>query len=122
MLERCPMCSSSLEDHWQIGGKLRQICCWCDWQGELRTPEQRPITSVRQVQVSRNGGFSYDVFDRYGHPLVASRSYGSREAALEGLKRDLKCGEHDTRGPYTALLWPDTVEVAGELITLEETA
>jgi hypothetical protein len=115
--DECPRCNSGLTEHWQMGGKLCQVCCWCDWKGEPFTPEQRPIVSTRRVRVSTCGGFSYDIFDRYGHPLVASRAYASRESALDAIKLDLQCGEHDTRGPYTAVLWPADVEVTGEVFT-----
>jgi len=111
----CPVCGDSLSDMWRRGRKLRQECHNCDWVGEERTPELQPIKTARKVLVSQHGGFTFEVFDRYGHALMSSRSYSDYGEAKEALRRELAIERKDA-DPCTGVLWPKTVIARGVII------
>jgi len=114
----CPTCGcDSLADMWRRGRKLRQECCECDWVGVERTPEQQEIRTTRNVPAGYHGGHTFEVFDRYGHVLMSSMSYGTDDEARTALQGELSHGLTDENaGPYVGVLWPPTVDVQGELI------
>jgi len=116
-LTACPKCeSASLGDQWVRGRRLQQYCHSCDWRGEDRVPEQLEIKTKKVVAVGRFYGFEYEVFDRFGHLSISSRTYATETEAVQQLKRDLERGKKDEQaGPYTAVLWPAQVEVEGEV-------
>jgi hypothetical protein len=114
--ETCPECGGHLLDCFQRGHKLQQECGVCDWEGEVRTPEQRAIQSTCEIEVSYSGGFVFTVFDRFGHGILSSRSYATAELARVDIKRELERGRGVVAGPYTAVLWPASVTVEGEVI------
>ena len=114
----CPVCEShNLSDMWRKGRKLRQECRVCGWVGKERTPEQRAINPIRKVRAGTHGEHTFDVFDRYGHVRVSSRSYSTDTEARGALTRELAFGVSDKDGgPYIGILWPATVTVEGEII------
>lgn len=114
----CPICGcDDLSDMWRKGRKLRQECRECDWVGKERIPEQQVIAITRNVLAGYQSGHTFEVFDRYGHVLMSSRSYSSADDTRVALKRELEVGRlNATAGPYVGLLWPATVLVIGEVI------
>jgi hypothetical protein len=114
----CPTCGSdNLSDMWRRGRKLRQECRRCDWVGVERTPEQQEIRTTRRVRGGHHGGHTFEVFDRYGHVLMSSMSFGTDGEARAALQRELERGKQDNpSGPYTGILWPATVLVSGVVI------
>ena len=111
----CPDCSGRLSDMWRRGRKLRQRCQDCDWWGKERTPEQQEIKTTRRVRAGYHGGHTYELFDRYGHTLIASRSYSTPEEAEAALRREL-AKDYEDAAPCTGVLWPSTVTVEGTVI------
>jgi len=81
-----------------------------------RTPEQQAIKTTRNVRISHNGGYTFEVFDLYGHVLMSSRSYRTSEEAEAALRREVAVGEMSEYGPYTGVLWAATVEAKGTVI------
>lgn len=114
----CPVCGcGDLSDMWRRGRKLRQECRECDWVGKERIPEEQEIVTTRKVMAGYHGGHTFQVFDRYGHVLISSRSYPTADEARVALKRELDMGQlNETAGPYVGVLWPTTVTVTGEVI------
>lgn len=113
----CPACGSyDLRDMWRRGRKLRQECCECEWFGKERTPEQKEISNTRRMPAGHIGGHTFEVFDKYGHILMSSRSYPTAEEAKAALRRELAVGSVAVAGPYTGVLWPSTVVVEGTII------
>jgi hypothetical protein len=117
-LKNCPQCGESyLGDRWQPRRKLQQYCHECDWIGKPRTPEKQRISAVKTIPANHFSGFQYEVFDKYGHPLIHSQSYETEEEARKDLRKDLNRGKiNENAGPYTAVLWPATVKVKGKRI------
>ena len=116
--KKCPDCGQSdgLSDIWRKGRKLQQKCYLCDWHGQLRIPEKIPIEDTKYVSGNQFGGFSYEVFDRYGHIMTSSRSYSTRKEAKDELKEALEKGRTDMdAGPYTGVLWPARVKIKGSV-------
>jgi len=117
--KECPKCGeSNLGDFWQKGRKLKQVCreYECNWEGKARTPEKCKIESTKVIPAGQFSGYSYNVFDKYGHALISSRTYNSRAKAKSELLKDMKRGKTDKNaGPYTGVLWPSTVTVTGRV-------
>lgn len=113
-LNNCPKCGKKyLGDRWQNGRKLQQ---YCDCVGEKRIPEQKKILTKKKINVGEFSGFNFTVYDRYGHVRCYSCFYNKRSTAIKEMKSELKYGNIDAcAGPYTAVLWPSTVEVKGEV-------
>lgn len=89
-VEACPRCGAGLEDRWENGRKLRQVCTHildCGWKGFPRTPERRAVSPHARV---KTGGPTYELFDRYGHILAASRQYGSEAECWEAMVTELE--------------------------------
>jgi hypothetical protein len=102
---------------WRRGRKLRQECRECDWVGKERIPEEKEIVTTRNVPAGYQYGHTFEVFDRYGHTLMSSRSYPTADEARVALKKELDRGRlNETAGPYVGILWPATVTVKGEVI------
>jgi hypothetical protein len=115
-LKQCPECEGSLNDYWAKGRKLQQHCTWCGWKGEIRVPESRLIEDTKTICTGQFSGFSYEMFDKYGCTLIMSRSYDTEVAAVIEIEKELIYGKTDKdAGPYTAVLWPDTVIVQGTI-------
>lgn len=115
---QCPECGSKpMSDLWVGPGRsLRQHCYSCGWDGPSRIPEQQAIITSKLISVEQFGGFNYELYDRFGHIMLYSRSYHNEEEAEASLKLDIKCGKTDKdAGPYTAVLWPSTIEVKGKV-------
>lgn len=95
---------------------LTRFCYECGWEDTPRIPEKLPINIWRRVFVTRFRGFSYEIFDRYGQLMESSQYYNKEEEAVSMMKKTLKRGETDKdAGPYTALMFPDEVEVRGKV-------
>jgi hypothetical protein len=116
-LIKCPDCGEPLgTDCWVAGRKLQQRCDECGWQGEPRIPETVKIKTTKEVQVNMFGGFYYEAFDKYGHLLIASRSYDTEPEAIQELKKDLaRCNKSADVAPCTAVLWGNKVTVKGRV-------
>jgi hypothetical protein len=116
-LDVCPNCEcDDLSDRWVAGRKLQQKCNDCGWKSESRIPETIPIRTSKIICINRFNGFEYEVFDRYGHIMIHSRSYSSRDEMIKNLEEDMKRSETDVNaGPYTAVIWNDVIEVQGEV-------
>lgn len=113
----CPNCNSDqpLRDCW-YGIQLRQECRNCGWTADPRQPEQLPIRDKQTVSVSRFGGYEYTAYDKFGHVIVYSCTYSTREKVEVAIEQELERGKRDEgRGPYTIVLWPATVEVTGQI-------
>jgi hypothetical protein len=120
-VDKCPQCESSgIGDQWASGHRrmLQQFCYECDWDGPARVPEQLLVSVHKQVSANHFPGFRYEIFDKYGHILISSRSYNTEEEALAEMSKELTRGEQNTDyGPYTGVLWPAWVIVWGKKFT-----
>lgn len=118
MLTFCPLCDSrNLGDCWVgPGRKLQQYCHECSWRGSPRVPEQKLVLSTKEVIVGQFYGFHYEIFDCFGHLMVSSRTYTDEKEAEQNLQLEIERGKKDVNaGPYTAVLWPATVQVTGKV-------
>jgi hypothetical protein len=114
----CPKCGSDdLYDRWTSGRKLQRGCHDCTWQEPPRTPEIQPIKNTKFIAANQFSGFHYEIYDQYGHAATFSRSYRTAEEARDELLKDLtKKNKNPDYAPCTGILWPDKVEVVGEII------
>jgi hypothetical protein len=114
----CPKCGSKdLYDRWTSGRKLERGCHDCSWKEPPRTPELQVIKNTKIVSANQFWGFCFEIYDRYGHITIASRSYATKEEAREELVKELSSeNENPDYGPCTGILWPDRVEVVGEVV------
>lgn len=118
MLTACPLClSRCLGNQWVGPGRLLQQYCYdCGWHGARQVPETKLIQTTREVVVGSRYAFNYEVYDRFGHVLIYSKSYNTENEAIVDLKQDLALGLKDEEaGPYKAVLWPATVQMEGKL-------
>lgn len=117
--EECPDCGGELRDSWRRCRKLQQscMCRGCYWEGGERTPELKPIPTTRKVTVSASGGYTFEVYDRYGHAMVYSQTYRLQQAAIKAMRQEIDAHKDDEHaGPCTGVLWPTTVTVKGTVI------
>lgn len=119
-MEKCPECGSTdLHDRWKAGRKLQRGCNDCDWEEAPRTPEILPIKNTKRISANHFSGFCFEVFDKYGHTLLISKSYDSKDKAKEDAVHYMKKWNQSPEcGPCTSVVWPNTVEVTGEIIKL----
>ena len=114
---KCPRCGEKLlMDCWTNERKLQQECYaeGCYWHGEPRIPNKQTIQFEKEICVNR-GSWQYDIYDKYGHIMISSRSYPTREEAIEALTKDCENNNKNTNvSPVTSILWPPTVKVKGE--------
>jgi hypothetical protein len=119
-ITECPRCGGTdLHDEWVSGRKLQLRCgdSDCRWKEKPRVPETLPILSTKTVRANQFSGFCFESYDKYGHILCHSRSYDTREEAVEELIKHLsKWNKNPDYAPCTGILWPDRVEVVGEVI------
>jgi hypothetical protein len=118
-ITECPKCGSDdLYDIWVSGRKLQRGCRDCTWEDLPRVPEIQQIKNTRFVWANQYSGFCYETYDRYGYEMSFSRSYNTIEEAREALVNELaKWNKNPDYAPCTGILWPDKVEVVGEVIT-----
>lgn len=114
--EECPECFS---EHLRVcvcKHRLnRQECYECGWTGEPFVPEQRVVRTSRDILVDR--GCCYELFDKYGHPILLSGVFPSEADARKQAEKDVAHGRTDEdAGPYKAVVWPRSVKVKGELV------
>jgi hypothetical protein len=114
----CPNCGSDyISDRWVAGRKLQRSCNDCGWKEKPRTPDRRVIKNTKFIKANQFQGFHYEVYDQYGHETTFSRSYGTAEEARVELLNELsKLNKHPNYAPCTGILWPDRVEVVGEVV------
>ncbi len=114
---QCPVCDGdNLSDIWRPQRKLKQSCNDCLWNGGDRTPEMKVIETKKDISANHFWGFCFEIFDKYGHLRKGSRSYNTEKEAMDRLLIDIEDGKKDVYGgPYTAVLWPSTVNVVGKM-------
>lgn len=114
---KCPICDcDDMGDHWGGPGRvLKQYCNNCGWYGPARTPEQQEIKTTKKV--STGHGWCYEMYDRYGHALVYSRSYATEEETERELLDDLEYHRNREEGPCTGLIFPPFVEAEAKVYT-----
>jgi hypothetical protein len=133
-LKVCPKCGNTdhLAERWAKGRMLEQCCHApldvfgylgsCNWVGTPYTPEKICITTTVKVRLDEIYGWHYQVFDKYGHVVTDSVTYGSKAEAMEELVDDItpKEGYDDPAAPYTAILVriPPTMTLEGEAFQL----
>ena len=116
--EVCPECfSEDIRDCWSRGRKLVYSCGNCFWKDEPRIPDTRMINTTKEIPVGRFGyTYCFELFDKYGHIMIHSKAYNSKEEAEEKIEKELVRGRTDNiAGPYTAILWPNKVLVYGKV-------
>jgi hypothetical protein len=97
------------------GRILRYYCYNCGWQSAPMTPPQIEVETKR-TQVVGFGLYDYTIYDRFGWVMIYSQSYRTESEAMEQMRADLKRGLEDKdAGPYTAVMWPHTVEIQGKV-------
>lgn len=114
--EHCPECYSGCLYNCVCEHRFNQQRCYdCGWAGEPFVPEQRVVRTSKDVPVGR--GHCYELFDKYGHPILLSGAFASAAAAREQAEKGVAHGRTDEHaGPYKAVVWPSLVKVKGELI------
>jgi len=113
----CPKCDdTNLGDRWVKGRKLQQFCRICLWKDESRDPDIRPVEFTKEICATQFCSWCYELFDKYGHILVHSRAYNTKEALLVELKKEIESyNKSEDVAPVTAIIWPPTVTVLGEI-------
>jgi hypothetical protein len=114
----CPKCGSDdLYNRWVSERKLQRGCHDCSWKEPPRTPELQVIKNTKLISANQFSGFCFEVYDRYGHIVIFSRSYSTAEKAREELIKELTThNKHPEYAPCSGVLWPDKVMVIGEFI------
>jgi len=77
---------------------------------------------MKALRVDDFWGWDYVIYDRFGHKSTISRSYGTEQAAIKEMERDLKFGENDPdAGPYTGVLFktPARVVIHGKMFKMK---
>lgn len=121
-LNECPECGGRLRTVIASKRLNRQECLdysYCCWQGEVFEPETRPIPGSVRYYPMLGSGWHFQIVDKYGQPFMSSRAYGQREDAVENLLGELNRYSNRDGGPLTAILFPPSVEVQGEIFTVE---
>jgi hypothetical protein len=115
---KCPKCGSDdLYNRWVSERKLQRGCHDCSWKEAPRTPDRRVIKNTKFITANQFPGFHYEIYDQYGHATTFSRSYRTAEEARTELLQELgKLNRHPNYAPCTGILWPDVVEVVGEVV------
>ena len=120
IVDRCPMCQESdLGDRWCRGRKLQQYCrdAYCGWEGPVRVPEDQQIVTTKYVSVNQFAGFCYELYDRYGHVMVLSKSFPREEDCMVVAQAELdRCNADPECKPCTAVIWPATIKVKGRVL------
>ena len=124
LIEECPECRSTVREVWACSRMFQKECNGdeCDWKSEPFAPPQKPIFTVKDIYTNQ-GGWCYEMFDKYGQTVTWSRGYSSKEecekAALADIERTSgphKDGSPSPYGECVAVIWPPTVQVTGTLI------
>ena len=117
-ITECPQCGGYLGDQWTSEHKLQQYCQDddCEWKGVPRIPEQLVIETTQSVQVGHFWGWHFEAFDTYGHLVISSKYYNSKDECMQDITPALNRSREYSYGPYTFVLWPPTVQVRGEII------
>ncbi len=121
-VRECPECGTSeVREVLTTGRKTQFQCRDCSWHSEPRTPKRRPISAIQTVDVDQFGGIIFEIFDKYGQPMVHSRTYHSRSEAVKALEKEIEKHErHEGASPCTAVLWPAMVTVKGEKFKMKK--
>lgn len=115
----CPSCGEeSITTRRVKDRKLQDYCDedFCGWTGDARTPPKKKVVSTREVDAGWTPGFQYEIFDKYGYILTSSESKRSMEEARAAARKELEAIKDLHYGPGTAVVWPSTVKVTGEVI------
>jgi hypothetical protein len=122
----CPECGSdNIGDRWCKGRKLQYYCHEedCNWEAEPRTPSKRKITDTQEVGIDDFSGWSYIVYDKFGHVSCLSATHNTEAAAMKDMEHYLKCGEKPTNegGPYTGVIFnvPHHVTIKGKMFKMK---
>lgn len=111
--KQCPNClEKDTTRLWKKGRKLQDYCYNCGEFGEPYKPKKKKLVTNKIL----NFGISYEVYDRYNHIIMFSKTFQNKEIAIERIKKDIELGRNDKdAGPYTILMWPDKVNVEAEI-------
>lgn len=116
-LPYCPKCHSQEDIHRVLvrERKNKFRCDYCNWESKVFIPPVRPIEITKTISPNIFHGWCYEIYDGYGQHHTFSRSYHTREDAIEDMKKDIAHGKGKSYGPYTGILWPKTITVKGEV-------
>lgn len=113
----CPECDGRLKTVLATNRLNKQLCENCWWEGEPFVPETKEVTGVRKI--SDHLSSCYEIFDKYGQCIVCSIRQRSHEEGRAELMRELEYYNNkynsEQGGPFTGVLWPDKIEVVGEV-------
>lgn len=113
----CPICKSDdISNIWVKNRMLQCRCRDCGWRGNPRVPEIIPIEFTREICVNQFYGWEYELFDKYGHVLIYSKTYDKKENLLKELNAEMdRYNSNVDVAPVTAIIWPPSVTVLGEV-------
>lgn len=117
-LDFCPRCEEpGLADCWTSGRRLRQECMsdCCNWVGNSRTPETIPIQHEKKYWSFRPG-HCYEVYDKYGHCMVSSRSFNLEEDCFNAMMKEIEHYDENC-SPKTGVIWPTYVTARASVWT-----
>jgi hypothetical protein len=116
-ITECPNCGSDdLHNRWTSGRKLQRGCNSCSWKETPRVPETKEIKDTKFISVDQFYGFVYEIYDKYGYIIIYSKTYRTSKEAKEAIIEELaKLNKSPIYAPCTGILWPDKVEVSGEV-------
>ena len=118
----CPECGGhNLGDRWCRGRKLQQYCHSCEWKSEIRTPEKKKITNQRDLRIDEFYGWSYILYDRYGHVTMYSATHNSEKKARKEMEGDMQRMKSLDETPITGVLFfvPFFVTIKGKMYKLK---
>ena len=127
--DKCPKCASPLNNRWVSGRKLQQYCEHeddngdpCGWVGVPRTPEKRRIVPVKDLHSCGLTEWCFEIYDKFGHIMISSRSYDSRAELVDDMEEELKMGVTSDYGPYTAVMYhvPPVLKVKGKMFVVRK--
>ena len=113
---KCLECGGVTHAIWVANRMLRDRCEDCFWKSEPRIPETIDVKTGKWVSCSQFSGYTFVMYDRYGHVLEFSRSYDTEDEATVAITEEM-LRSNKIAGPCTAVLWPDKIWVEGKVFT-----
>lgn len=116
----CPKCEGPVKTVWSSHRMLEDQCKdsgsnYCSWVGDPYIPPTIPISAIKEI--GYYGSWHYEIFDQYGHCAVSSQGFNTETECKVAAQKDLpKYNSYEGYGKCTAIIWPATVKVEGEIL------
>lgn len=116
-IEECPACGTSVATVLTDKRHLRKQCRnpECTWIGDAYVPTKRAIKATKTIYYW--SGWTYELFDKYGQPVISSHVFPTKMAATTEARTAIKKYSNDPDyGKCRAVVWPPMTNVKGTLV------